>query len=1246
MTNAFQIIDAIDELVSKSASEVTRIAQAEVRFRQKLLVAWAAAVKVGVAAAVDAAEKSPTKAQAVDKADATLESTFAIWASVVARDIETHTAKVYDLARLAAEKKVKGKYKGSLQYDTPSLTKHLPVQKAAGTEIEAAFDVYDQSAKTILSKNTQVWVGDLYSKKLSKSAREIVSEHVIVKGVGKKVAGQKLRKALTAAFGPKLAIPGGYHGTATTYFEGLAANITTQARVYGQLTSFRAYGITTYVIVNPSDERTCPVCSSMNGREFSTKSGSAQMDAELKASSVEEAKAIHPWINSASEITAITDGKTGAGASAALAKAGLSQPPFHFRCRCTIDMDVGGTVRAPSVTPKPSPKPSPKPAPTVAPAAKLPTSTPKPATPKPVIPATAKVHNPVSAPPPLPAPQAQGFKWTEKQLKQLPMKLDGAHTKYVYEAPDGTRWLFKPTREEFRAHGDKTAEAIAKATGVPHPELHVVKLKGQTGSIQQMYTDVTGNIKGVPLSQLTAQEAEQVQLEHAFDYLIGNHDGHGGNLLRRSNGKLSGIDKGQLFKFFDKGSANGHKKALDLAFNPNQPYETSFVNTNLAKYKSGAFGQGYQMPDVDKNAALQAFFKRVDALSDAEYIEMLRPYASRAAKTKNGMWRTTTEAEFYKQALERKRGLRQAFTDHYKAIEASRRQALNMPPVGVAPKPAPVAKKGEFTKIDQKWFKPIKEKDWRGNTAFVGDRQFIGNRVYVYGTEGNGTYLDARLTPEGQSIVNNFLAKSNVAKPPPIPQLTASVDPYWDDIVKVGKSVNYHLMTGSKGFDGKIPAATQAKLKELLAKLGKEKPSAIVWHYQAELTKLIDATGAVKPSLIKDGIPAGKPILLEKHTPKAKPPPKAPKPKASDGPKVRKLETFTEARKELRGGVIHQSSGANKEFAGDVYEFDLGGGIKVHHITDDSSNLLSKRGRLRMVIDKEAHLLKPSDIQVAIGKLEQLGLSSAMSTTDEMELMTLVLTTNKARVKGAAFTPDKGKTAKENVEKLKSAWEKRLGKKLTKANGYDALPLADNQKRGTGWFRFQDFRVDVDDMIKNDVGLYHNLYHGAERDIPVILSNGSKALVTTEDRYRAGIAAGGLSPGPDQRSGGANFNFLRLRKSSNASGNLRFKPQILRDSEAIMYETDYYGRQTPEYLAKHRPDPSRWKEIARVGKHNNETIVPGYLDFEDWIDEIKVSGRTGAKEGIVKELKAVGIDTLNGRKVEDAVVTSWTKLKK
>lgn len=324
---------AADAYVCKAleVSEVAQIASSETRLRDFSILRWETLAKEAIAKAVQLTLDGAGPTTITDGVHAIMSN----WAFEVAPSFLKELDRVYRLARVAGFKKAKGFTSEPLTYDTPHVE---PVTKATDAEFQVVFDLVDDAAVEAMQKDNLFWIGEHYGKNVSAAVADTASETLIQVGASRKEAAEVMEKAMTAALG-SLHVPGGFTGSARSYIEGLVANAMTTARVQGQVRSFANVGITTYEIANPTDERTCPVCGHMAGKVFTVKSAVNQIELVQTATSPNDVRAIHPWLTE-DEMKAISPsaGFASVSDSTALANAGFSLPPFHFRCRCTVDV--------------------------------------------------------------------------------------------------------------------------------------------------------------------------------------------------------------------------------------------------------------------------------------------------------------------------------------------------------------------------------------------------------------------------------------------------------------------------------------------------------------------------------------------------------------------------------------------------------------------------------------------------------------------------------------------------------------------------------------------------------------------------------------------------------------------------------------------------------------------------------------------------------------------------------------------
>lgn len=308
-----------------SISEISQMAKIELRLRMYLENKWIVRKKQAISKASSMAGSNKSSNQI----SSTINKIMNQWSKDVIKTFNKEMREVYKLARIAGHKKATRQTKTSLQYNVPATTgdEKTIITKAASRLPD--FDLVDEEAMDALDDRNIFWVGKHYDENLSKTIAKTAKETMIEAGhspsQASKLMSERINKALTVFVTPR-----GFTGTAKQYFEGLVANAMTVGRSYGQMKSFADVGIQKYTIVNPGGSRICPVCEQLNGTTFETQQGLNQIALEYKAKKPEDIKSIHPWPRSKS-IVANKSPKE-------LSNIGLSLPPYHYRCRCTVDI--------------------------------------------------------------------------------------------------------------------------------------------------------------------------------------------------------------------------------------------------------------------------------------------------------------------------------------------------------------------------------------------------------------------------------------------------------------------------------------------------------------------------------------------------------------------------------------------------------------------------------------------------------------------------------------------------------------------------------------------------------------------------------------------------------------------------------------------------------------------------------------------------------------------------------------------
>lgn len=335
-----------DGLVIKAlkVSEVAQMARAETRLREYMIAAWNRRQRQAVKRAEAMAKQSKPAARIA----AAIDKIMVGWDKEILPAFLAEVERTYKLGREAGWKKATRQTKADLKYPIEERP-GVPVQKAKPgvkelARLRPSFDLADGQAIKALKKHQVLWIGNHYKNRVSSSIADTTREVMAQTGQSAAVAGTKMAQKVQSTLS-HVKVPGGFMGTAPQYFEGLTANAMTVARVQGQIRSFMDIGIKTYRINNPSDKRTCERCAHMEGKEFKTKQGVGQMQRQLSATSPAQLKKVHPWLSNA-QLKAISPtagpvgGKAGEAQAQAYTDKGQALPPYHFKCRCTVDIST------------------------------------------------------------------------------------------------------------------------------------------------------------------------------------------------------------------------------------------------------------------------------------------------------------------------------------------------------------------------------------------------------------------------------------------------------------------------------------------------------------------------------------------------------------------------------------------------------------------------------------------------------------------------------------------------------------------------------------------------------------------------------------------------------------------------------------------------------------------------------------------------------------------------------------------
>lgn len=215
----------------------------------------------------------------------------------------------------------------------------------------------------------------------------------------------------------------------------------------------------------------------------------------------------------------------------------------------------------------------------------------------------------------------------------------GGGDKNYYVDAQGNKWLHKTAfaamngqAKPYAAVAAQCWSAIAKHikpdTYIPCGVVTLKDDKGKSafGSVQRMIdldpdkpcleekTSSGGHGKIMHPKTLSAQDHKDIMQECVLDWLMSQHDSHGGNFVRRADGRLTAIDKDQSFRFFGE----DRKTLDDPTYHPNST--PTYYNH---MWKAAMAGEIELEPLVD---AMKETLEKVEKLNTADYVKTLKPY--------------------------------------------------------------------------------------------------------------------------------------------------------------------------------------------------------------------------------------------------------------------------------------------------------------------------------------------------------------------------------------------------------------------------------------------------------------------------------------------------------------------------------------------------------------------------------------------------------------------------------------------
>ncbi len=819
------------------------------------------------------------------------------------------------------------------------------------------------------------------------------------------------------------------------------------------------------------------------------------------------------------------------------------------------------------------------------------------------------------------------------KFKRHANDLGGGHPKDIFVDARGQEWMFKPVDagSEFAAEAETAAYKIGRIVDDNMVEVRVVKLNGQTGTIQRMIAELSdkSDLTFFEPSKFSADEIEQLQRHRVIDWLVSNHDGHVAQFLRTQDGRLIGIDKGQAWRYFPNDK-------LGIDYHPNSRFgeREPVYNTLFRMQKNGEITLPWQ-PILDT-------IKRLEQLSDDELWSYVESYATGRFQNDSAGLR-----KFKLMLVDRKNNLRRDFEAYIKTVDKKFKgfDAVTAESKASGKVVDPKRKQAE------ELIKKVDDAGWQGVTIDFDSGDVEDMNLLVFTEKVNGkprTAVKMKLLKDADQRVHKLikgLIEPDAAVGQPLPE-----DHYFDTIVSALKTIQ----SGSKKTT-KIDAATSF-LNELNSLRVSSDPDikAMAERYHYWINVIKNWQNAGNTGLIPE-IESGQHLDLYLKMPPAK---KAGKKTASFSVKKGTVSFESRVAKGKEIEVKGNRRGAGQIFhRGDTsvqYQIDFGDGTTAYYTPTVSANnsLFAVNGEIEFFVDGKA---TPELLDRIIQHSNTLGINGKIATDEDIELMYLLkhgYVLKDVEQSGYKQLLDNFESTKasttERIRVLRDYWSKKMGvKDVTKVPSYQ--PQGVLQFGTTGGIQQAGHRVQMrfdlsDAMLEKQlpgVSLVHSLTndygHIVEFFDQVLAGNGT--LVSTVEKLRCGIPVGGMSPAEDMSSGGATYVFTRIKSATDSrSEGIYFKKSMLRRLDAISYDHDKYGRVTGNDVIENRHSTiDGFRHCA--GRSGNETIFKYTVTLLDNIEEVRVN--QGRRSKMLEVFKRHGISRLpDGRKVEEVVKDS------
>jgi len=812
------------------------------------------------------------------------------------------------------------------------------------------------------------------------------------------------------------------------------------------------------------------------------------------------------------------------------------------------------------------------------------------------------------------------------------------------------RYYFKFLKSEDHIDNEILAGKLYERAGIDAvAKLNDVKMGGRRGLASKIIEDLEQD--GDALMKGSLNDA--IKRDMAIDAWIGNWDvvGMGFDNLKIKNGKAYRVDVGGSLLYRAQGGLKG------AAFGAEVKELETFLDQGLNPYSAKVF-------DGITREQIVAGVRKVIMISDEEIHELVKQFGPKGEDGK-GLAETL---------IARKNWLAQKYPEAAKDTVKVKAKKVKDDTAKIV---TPADKTATPKIVDEKFIREVDALGYQGKTLPFDEDLIEDQNALVFVENFNGTQrtvIQMKTRPSSDKKVIDAIKKNSggfIEKAVPAGNTSADfldIDiqfGYGDKIEAAAKNIAYH-----GAVEGKV---NQAKLSNMLdikpslqnyVNAGTSEQAKMAKYYLAEIEKLEES--------LKSG------VVNKDHFKKYVPPKKAPKQaavKEKDSLFKVKEDQVRSTKRVINDGrlTVYDDDAAIADFfpgneysinqkPGRQYTMKFEDGTRARYIPWSNDNFYAHSGKLEIVLHEAP---TPETIKKAFEKIEELGIKAKVADALDAEKMYLeklayIRKDHKHQDyrKLIADLEAKKATTEERVIALRKLMSEKVGvKDITQLAGYKPegeyqLGFLDKSIKGGRRVQYRpDITSEELDREMKSHSLLHKLTNNRSLNefLDIAMKHNGAAISTTE-KIRLGIPAGGMSPAEDMNTGGASYFFTRIvdRKYQYVDGKtLILKKDMLRRADAISYWSDKYGRCTDSFVEENRMSTIEdWKNIS--GRDTNETIFKDSVMVLENVEYMVAADATD-KQNSINTLLSYGFTHLpDGRKIEKVIVTpkEWQNIAK